>query len=81
MKSTIIGLGTEPHDIRYFLVEEAWLRRVTPKLAATSVPLVAKFVEHKKYARGRAPESEGVTGDPSDAAVKLGVPGDTSIKN
>jgi hypothetical protein len=32
----------QPHDIRYFLVEEAWLRRVTPKLAATSVPLVAE---------------------------------------
>jgi hypothetical protein len=50
-------------------------------LAATSVPLVAEFVEHKKYARGRASESEGVTADPRGAAVKRSVPADTSIKN
>ena len=61
-----------------FFVEEAWLTPVTPKLAATSVPLVADLVEHEREKLEAAlRESEGVVGGPTSAAVKLGIPRQT----
>jgi formate hydrogenlyase transcriptional activator len=61
-----------------FFVDEAWLTRVTPKLAATSVPLVADLVEHEREKLEAAlRESEGVVGGPTGAAVKLGIPRQT----
>ena len=61
-----------------FFVDETWLTRVTPKLAATSVPLVADLVEHEKEMLEAAlRQSEGVVGGPTGAAVKLGIPRQT----
>jgi formate hydrogenlyase transcriptional activator len=61
-----------------FFVDEAWLTRVTPKLAATSVPLVADLVEHEREKLEAAlRESEGVIGGPTGAALKLGIPRQT----
>ena len=61
-----------------FFVDEAWLTRVTPKLAATSVPLVADLVEHEREMLEAAlRESEGIVGGPTGAAVKLGIPRQT----
>jgi formate hydrogenlyase transcriptional activator len=61
-----------------FFVEEAWLTRVAPKSAMTSVPLVANLAEHEREMLEAAlRESEGVVGGPSGAAVKLGIPRQT----
>jgi formate hydrogenlyase transcriptional activator len=61
-----------------FVVDEAWLTRVTPKLAATSVPLVADLVEHEREMLEAAlRESKGVVGGSTGAAVKLGIPRQT----
>jgi formate hydrogenlyase transcriptional activator len=61
-----------------FFVEEAWLTCVTPKMAATSVPLVADLAEHEREKLEAAlRESEGVVGGPAGAAVKLGLPRQT----
>jgi PAS domain S-box-containing protein len=61
-----------------FFVEEAWLTRVTPTLAATSVPLVVDLVEHEREKLEAAlRESEGVVGGPTGAAIKLGIPRQT----
>jgi formate hydrogenlyase transcriptional activator len=61
-----------------FFVDEAWLTRVTPKLAATSVPLVSDLVEHERdMLEAALRESEGVVGGPTGAAVKLGIPRQT----
>jgi formate hydrogenlyase transcriptional activator len=61
-----------------FFVDEAWLTLVTPKLAATSVPLVADLVEHdREKLEAALRESEGVVGGPTGAAVKLGIPRQT----
>jgi formate hydrogenlyase transcriptional activator len=61
-----------------FFVDEAWLTRVPPKLAAKSVPLVADLVEHEREMLEAAlRESEGVIGGPTGAAVKLGIPRQT----
>jgi formate hydrogenlyase transcriptional activator len=61
-----------------FFVDEAWLTRVTPKMAATSVPLVADLVEHEREKLEVAlRESEGVVGGPTGAAVRLGIPRQT----
>jgi formate hydrogenlyase transcriptional activator len=61
-----------------FFVDEAWLTRVTPKLAATSVPLVADLAEHEREMLEAAlRESQGVVGGPTGAAVKLGIPRQT----
>ncbi len=78
MKSTIIGLAATS---RYVLLEADWLRGVTLKLAAMSVPPVAEFVEHKRYARGGDPGIRMRDWGTSGAAVKLSVPADISIKN
>jgi formate hydrogenlyase transcriptional activator len=61
-----------------FFVDETWLTRVTPKLAATSVPLLADLVEHEREMLEAAlRESEGVVGGPTGAAAKLGIPRQT----
>jgi formate hydrogenlyase transcriptional activator len=61
-----------------FFVDEAWLTRVTPQLAATSVPLVADLVEHEREMLDTAlRESEGIVGGRTGAAVKLGIPRQT----
>ena len=61
-----------------FFVDEAWLTRVSPKLVAKSVPLVADLVEHEREMLEAAPrESEGVIGGPTGAAIKLGIPRQT----
>ena len=61
-----------------FFVDETWLTHVTPKLAATTAPLVANLVEHEREILEAAlRESEGVVGGPTGAAVKLGIPRQT----
>jgi len=61
-----------------FSVDEAWLTRVTPKPAMTSVPLVASLVEREREMLEAAlREAEGVIGGPSGAASKLGIPRQT----
>jgi formate hydrogenlyase transcriptional activator len=61
-----------------FFVDETWLTHVTPKLVATTAPLVADLVEHEREILEAAlRESEGVVGGPSGAAVKLGIPRQT----
>jgi formate hydrogenlyase transcriptional activator len=61
-----------------FFVDETWLTHGTPKLAATTAPLVADLVEHEKEILEAAlRESEGVVGGPTGAAVKLGIPRQT----
>ena len=61
-----------------FFVDEAWLARVAPKSAMTSVPLVANLAEHEREMLEAAiRESEGVVGGPTGAAVKLGIPRQT----
>jgi formate hydrogenlyase transcriptional activator len=61
-----------------FFVDETWLMHVTPKLAATTAPLVADLVEHEREILEAAlRESEGVVGGPTGAAVKLGIPRQT----
>jgi formate hydrogenlyase transcriptional activator len=61
-----------------FYVDEAWLTRATPKLAATSVPLVADLVKHEREMLEAAlRESEGIVGGPTGAAIKLGIPRQT----
>jgi len=61
-----------------FFVDEAWLTRVAPKSAMTSVPLVANLAEHEREMLEAAlRQSEGVVGGPTGAAVKLGIPRQT----
>jgi formate hydrogenlyase transcriptional activator len=61
-----------------FFVDETWLTHMTPKLAATTAPLVADLVEHEREILEAAlRESEGVVGGPTGAAVKLGIPRQT----
>jgi formate hydrogenlyase transcriptional activator len=61
-----------------FFVDETWLTHVTPKLAATTAPLIADLVEHEREILEAALlESGGVVGGPTGAAVKLGIPRQT----
>jgi formate hydrogenlyase transcriptional activator len=61
-----------------FFVDETWLTHVTPKLAATTAPLVADLVEHEREILEAAlRQSEGVVGGPTGAAAKLGIPRQT----
>ena len=65
-------------DGEIFSVDEAWLTRVTPKLPATSVPLVANLVEREREMLETAlREAKGVIGGPTGAAAKLGIPRQT----
>src|ERR1700726_2972884 len=60
-----------------FFVDEAWLTRATPKLAAASV-LVTDLVEREKAMIENAlRETEGLVSGPTGAAAKLGVPRQT----
>jgi formate hydrogenlyase transcriptional activator len=60
-----------------FFVDETWLTHVTPKLAATTAPLVADLVEHEREILEAAlRESEGVVGGPAGHS-----PTDTRIQN
>ena len=61
-----------------FCVDETWLTPVTPKSAATGVPLVANLVEREKEMIETAlREAEGVVAGPTGAAAKLGIPRQT----
>jgi formate hydrogenlyase transcriptional activator len=61
-----------------FFVEEAWLARMTPKLAPTSVPMVADLAkQEREMLEAALRESAGVVGGPTGAAVKLGIPRQT----
>src|SRR5437773_1784112 len=65
-------------DGETFSVDEAWLTRVAPKSAATSVPLVANLVEREREMLETAlREAKGVVGGPTGAAAKLGIPRQT----
>ena len=65
-------------DGETFSVDEAWLTRVAPKSAATSVPLVANLVgREKEMVETALREAKGVVGGPTGAAAKLGIPRQT----
>src|SRR5438874_1683423 len=65
-------------DGETFSVDEAWLTRVAPKSAATSVPLVANLVEREREMLETAlREAKGVVGGLTGAAAKLGIPRQT----
>ena len=61
-----------------FFVDETWLTRVTPKLAATFVLLATDLAEREKAMIENAlREAEGLISGPTGAAAKLGVPRQT----
>src|SRR5258707_4289726 len=61
-----------------FIVDETWLTPVTPKTAASSVPLVANLIGHEKEMIETAlREAEGLVSGPTGAATKLGIPRQT----
>src|SRR3982074_3017239 len=65
-------------DGETFSVDETWLTPVTPKTAASSVPLVANLVDHEKEMIETAlREAEGLVSRPTRAATKLGIPRQT----
>jgi formate hydrogenlyase transcriptional activator len=65
-------------DGETFCVDETWLTPVTPKAAATSVPLVANLVEREREMIENAlREAVGLISGPTGAAAKLGIPRQT----
>jgi len=65
-------------DGETFSVDETWLTPVTPKTAASSVPLVANLIDHEKEMIETALwEAEGLVSGPTGAATKLGIPRQT----
>ncbi len=65
-------------DGETFSVDETWLTPVTPKTAASSVPLVANLIDHEKEMIETAlREAEGLVSGPAGAATKLGIPRQT----
>jgi formate hydrogenlyase transcriptional activator len=65
-------------DGETFSVDETWLTPVTPKTAASSVPLVANLIDHEKEMIETAlREAEGFVSGPTGAATKLGIPRQT----
>src|ERR1700687_3955050 len=65
-------------DGETFCVDETWLTPVTPKIAATSVPLVANLVDHEReMIEAALREAEGLVSGPTGAATKLGIPRQT----
>ncbi|MCU1267361.1 MAG: sigma54 specific transcriptional regulator, Fis family [Acidobacteria bacterium] len=61
-----------------FSVDQTWLTPVTPKPAASSVPLVANLIDHEKEMIETAlREAEGLVSGPAGAATKLGIPRQT----
>src|SRR6266481_5437509 len=56
-------------------VDGTWLKPVTPKTAASSVPLVANLIDHEKeMIESALREAEGLISGPTGAATKLGIP-------
>ena len=65
-------------DGETFCVDETWLTPVTPKPAATGVPLAANLVEREKEMIETAlRETQGQISGPTGAATKLGIPRQT----
>ena len=65
-------------DGETFIVDETWLTPVTPKVATTTVPLVANLIDHEKEMIENAlREAEGLISGPTGAATKLGIPRQT----
>jgi formate hydrogenlyase transcriptional activator len=65
-------------DGETFCVDETWLTPVTPKSAATGVPLVADLVEREKeMIESALRETQGLISGPTGAASKLGIPRQT----
>jgi len=65
-------------DGETFCVDETWLTPVTPKTAATSVPLVANLIDHEReMIEAALREAEGLVSGPTGAATKLGIPRQT----
>jgi formate hydrogenlyase transcriptional activator len=65
-------------DGETFSVDETWLTPVTPKTAASSVPLVANLIDHEREMIETAlREAEGLISGPTGAAIKLGIPRQT----
>src|ERR1700730_8556391 len=61
-----------------FFVEEAWLTRATPKVAAASALLPTDLAEREKaMIESALREAEGLVSGPTGAATKLGVPRQT----
>src|SRR5260221_663514 len=61
-----------------FFVDEAWLTRATPKVAAASALLPTDLAEREKAMIENAlREAEGLVSGPTGAATKLGVPRQT----
>ena len=61
-----------------FFVDEAWLTRATPKVAAASALLPTDLAEREKAMIEKAlQEAEGLISGPTGAAAKLGVPRQT----
>jgi formate hydrogenlyase transcriptional activator len=65
-------------DGETFSVDETWLTPVTPKTAASSVPLVANLIDHEiEMIETALREAEGFVSGPTGAATKLGIPRQT----
>ncbi len=65
-------------DGETFSLDEIWLTPVTPKTAATSVPLIANLVEREREMIENAlREAGGLISGPTGAATKLGIPRQT----
>ena len=61
-----------------FFVDEAWLTRATPKVAAASALLPTDLAEREKaMIESALREAEGLVSGPTGAATKLGVPRQT----
>src|SRR6202165_3970993 len=61
-----------------FFVEEAWLTRATPKVAAASALLPTDLAEREKtMIESALREADGLVSGPTGAATKLGVPRQT----
>ena len=61
-----------------FCIDETWLTPVTPKSAATGVPLIANLVEREKeMIEAALRETQGQISGPTGAATKLGMPRQT----
>jgi len=60
-----------------FFVDEAWLTRATPKVAAASVLTMDLADREKAMIENALREAEGLVSGPVGAAAKLGVPRQT----
>ena len=61
-----------------FTVDDAWLKRASPRSSGTTVPLVADLSEREKeIIEGALAECQGQVSGPTGAAAKLGVPRQT----